>query len=948
MIPALCARFRSLGLGVNTRRTPYQARPILAAPLRRFSTLPDAFRTQKCRIEQTLRASGVLTSGQQLEDFLERNKLAGKGEQVFSIMDRATRFLAHAGTKFYPDSAAAERYHRQFLHHVSNFEIILGSPILTNAGRRDTKSVSSCSIPPVKLSSMTRSEIAKMVESYHTRGMGTGFCLDDVADPVEMVKQLNHIAVTEVQEGKIERSVGNMGVLSIDHPSVLAFIRIKQDNPQIKEWKFNLSVNFTDAFFAALKQGLSFTLKNGQLVDPWQIMRQVAESAHATGDPGLIFMDRINALNRTPQAGEYKTVVPCGEVSLFEGEVCQFSYLNLPRFIVGTEIDKDALRSAVHTLVHLLDNAVEANIERMPNEQSATIISSVRRIGIGVCGLAEVFQNLGLAYGSPEARELASDLMSFINFESKWASVALARDRGPFALFNHPQTRKELFIEPFARHPSRFVSTEDWQRLRTFFQACSIRNMATTILPPTGRSSLIAGVTGSIEPAFRLVADPVFKNALQRHCEGIDVDFDAVSEQVQKTGSVQETSLPPSVKDIFKTALEITPQEHVAMTAAVQKHIDEGISKTVNLPHDATVDDVAEVFLSAYDSGLKGITVYRDGSRTFQPKALNTNQDSMTIEDRIYGPVQVSARIATLLNSEPVSRLKKVHQNGTNYLVDPRQTTTRYEHSVGTLMLAQLLGGNESMQIAALLHDISHTAFSHVTDLVFFNSKQNYHDLIREKYLGSSEVQQVLQQCGIGPAELACETIPMVKGAGINVDRLDYAIRDLSTVNRIFQPEYSSIVNNLTVDADGAIICKDLSTARLIFAKFLEANLEIYFNPLNEVATLVMATILRAMLREGYLTEQDLLTYDDMVIEKILESPFRDIFLGIKPDMSFSISDTETKYYIARKLRYVNPRIIGMPGHLTDHCPESRKQLESYLSTPTKVYYHIPILGDLQ
>lgn len=864
-------------------------------------------------------------------------------------------FIAKAGEKFY-GPRQTENHRRRFLELVCNFKLILGSPILTNAGRTVLKSISACSIPAIKLSTQTHEQISKIVGSYHTRGMGTGFCLDDLDNQIEMVKYLNDLAIKEVQTGQIERSVGNMGVLSIDHPQVLAFISLKRDNPQIKEWKFNLSVNLTDKFLTALNNNELFPLKNGELVNPQVVMMEIAECAHATGDPGIVFMDRINQLNRVPHVGRYKTVVPCGEVSLFDGEVCQFSYLNLPSFLKNNTIDRDELRFAIHAAVLLLDNAVEANIQRMPNEQSAEIISSLRRIGIGVCGFAEVLQAMGLPYGSEKARELASDLMSFINFESKWASIVLAKQRGPFKLFDHPETRKDLFIQPFQNHPTNFVSKEDWDQLAKFFKTYMIRNLATTILPPSGRSSLIAGVTGSIEPPFRLVADSACKSALERQCRlhGCDVNLQQIYEHINTVGSIQDTALSPTIKEIFKTAIEIAPEDHLLMAKAFQQHVDEGISKTVNLPRDATVDDVRKVFMIAYDLKLKGITVYRNGSREFQPKSLTitpgTSMPSQIIQDRIYGDLPVSKRVAKLLESKLVARLKQVHQNGTNFLIDPRQSTSRYEHSVGTLALTIMLGGDESTQIAALLHDISHTAFSHVIDLVFANTSQNYHDLMREKFLSSPEAHQTLKECVITPKELSCHSIPMVKGECLNVDRLDYAIRDLLRVNRIYHPEYSSILNNLVVDKDGKIKCKNVDTARLIFNKFIEANLEIYFNAKAEVAAIVMAKILQSMLRQNLIVEEDFFSTDDAMIAKILQSPFKSIFEKIEPEIECYPSTTATNYPAAlRKIRYVNPQIVGIQGNLTDHCQDSKKRLHTYLTTtPTKVFYQIPILEKLQ
>lgn len=905
------------------------------------------FLTQIECIEKTLLASGLLSKGKKLEDFMHTNRLADKGESVFDVFSRTTCFLAKAGQSFY-GFEEIEKHQKIFFNHISNFEIILGSPILTNAGRRAKKSISACSIPPVKLSEMDLDQISRIVSDYHTRGMGTGFCLDDLEDPVKMVKYLNHLAIEEVQRGDIERSVGNMGVLSIHHPKVLEFIRVKTDNPEIKEWKFNLSVNLTNAFMEAWKRGESFTLSDGSITDAKMLMRQIADSAHASGDPGVIFMGKVNELNRVPQMGSYKAVVPCGEVSLFEGEVCQFAYLNIIRFIDPTKsygLDREALKKAIQSAVLLLDNAVESNIQCMPNEQSAEIISNLRRIGIGLCGFSEFLQLLGVPYDSEEGLLCASNLMSFINLESKRASVALAKERGAFKLFHHEKTLKSLFLAPFKEYPTALAPLEEWKEVENAFFTFGIRNLSTTILPPSGRSSIIAGVTASIEPPFRLMATPLLEASLKNQCEkyGYSGDLEAVLDIVKKQGSLQNSDLPPEIKAIFKTASEISPEGHIKMTAAFQQYIDEGISKTVNLQHEASIEEVEKIYGLAYELNLKGLTIYRDGCRIFQPKALSSHSTELQLIDPIYGPVKVSARIAALLESPLLQRLKGLHQNGIAYLIDSRQATSRYEHSVGAMILAKKLGGDESVQIAALLHDISHTAFSHIADLIFENPQQSYHDDLREDFLQTPLAKETIAAFQITEKELACDKIPMIKGKGINVDRLDYCIRDLWKVGGIYHPEYSSILNNLVLNQDGEIVCKDIHTARLIFNKFIQVNKDVYFNPQIEAAGMVLSHILREMLNSQEISTADLFSTDELLIRKIQSSRFRSVFEGIGPSMPFEVRETSCKGYkpLHRKLRYLDPQVKGFEGVLTTFCEESKRILDTYLKTPCCSYFSL-------
>ncbi|MBM3194370.1 MAG: HD domain-containing protein, partial [Chlamydiae bacterium] len=761
----------------------------------------------------------------------------------------------------------------------------------------------------------------------------------------EMVRYLNQVAMAEVQKGVIERSCGNMGVLSIHHPKVLSFIRVKQESPDIKDWKFNLSVNITDAFIDALQKKEPFTLSDGQKVDPEMLMSLIAENAHATGDPGLIFMDRINRLNRVPHMGRYETVVPCGEVSLFSGEVCQFSYLNLPKFLIEDQMDWNALKDSIHTIMVILDNAVEVNIERMPTELSREMISNLRRVGIGICGFSELLQAKGLSYGSIEAQNFALELMSFINLESKKASVELARQRGPFPAFRHVSTRMELFTEPFQKVPTRVASEKDWEKLNYEIQQVGIRNLSTTIIPPSGRSSLMAGSTASIEPPFSLVVDERLKKTIGRQAiqEGYFADLGSVYDCIQKTGSLQQSALPLAIKRIYRTALEMSPEDHMSMTSAFQTHTDEGISKTVNLKEDSSVEEVNRVFVSAICAqNMKGITIYRNNSRSLQPKTLSTSsKDPNMVIDSIYGPVQVSQKISKLLASPLLERLKKISQNGVAYLVDPRQSTSRYEHSVGVMALAKMLGATEMEQIQALLHDVSHTPFSHLIDLVYQYESQDYHERHKMRFLSQKWVQKALLDCGISENDLKENSSKFFQKKGINIDRIDYMIRDLKAVGRIFQPEYSLILNNLVIE-DGGIKCRDIGTARLLFEKFLEVNEKVYFDPNVEAASAAFTTLIQKMLKSGQLKEEDFERNEQEILDLIKNSPYQAEFAKIGPESFKGCSlEKNSRPPILRKLRFIDPEIQGLKGTLTDLDHQARLQLKEYLvKTPKEVYYH--------
>lgn len=312
------------------------------------------------------------------------------------------------------------------------------------------------------------------------------------------------------------------------------------------------------------------------------------------------------------------------------------------------------------------------------------------------------------------------------------------------------------------------------------------------------------------------------------------------------------------------------------------------------------------------------------------------------ITDALYGTVGISNRILNIIKSPLLGRLKSVHQNGTNFLVDKRQTTTRYEHSIGALALTSILGGEESKQTAALLHDVSHTVFSHVIDLVFANREQNYHDLIRKNFLESPFAKSIITEFSISEQELDCEAVPMVKakGAKLNVDRIDYCLRDLHTVGLISRRDCLSIVHNLSVDRDGEVKCNSIEAARDIFKRFIQVNQMVYFDPKAESAAVAVSWIMNQMFQKQIISEKHLFVREDQLIAMIQNSAFGKLFEEINPGLP-CFAGKGFCPPVLRKLRYVDPCIVGESGKLTDHCEASKKILEEYLKTPKTVHYRI-------
>ena len=454
--------------------------------------------------------------------------------------------------------------------------------------------------------------------------MGTGFNVDDTEDPVAILELLNEFAVAEVSEGLIERPVGNMGILSVEHPKALEFAASKTQSATT-DWKFNISLNITREFITAYQRQEPYLSAYGHEIDPQTYLLEIAKHASQTGDPGVVFMHRYENDNKTPQLGQYVSVAPCSEVALLNGEVCHFAYLNLVEFLNNrSQIDYSQLRESIQIATLILDNAIELTIKNSPTPETAWVIKQIRKIGVGVCGFSDLLSAMGVPYHSLEASLIAEDLISFINYESKCASVDLAIQRGPFPAFTDSQTKKDLIISQFANKTTRTVTVHQWEQLNLAILKYGIRNIATLILPPTGRSALLAGVSTSIEPHFRLLLNPSFEKSFIYQCQQANYqgDIKAQLNIIKNTGSCRATDVPECVKQVFLTCLELTPEAHLAITTACMKFTDESISKTINLPNETPSEEVARIYMQAYEAGLKGISVYVNGCRKSQPKKL--------------------------------------------------------------------------------------------------------------------------------------------------------------------------------------------------------------------------------------------------------------------------------------------------------------------------------------
>ena len=542
--------------------------------------------------------------------FMKRSKILGKNETYKDMVDRVFSALAQEGQIFGATKEDTTSLKECLSYLFINRYIVPGTPILMNAGQCNDKPLSACSVPPVNVG-LSKKEILSLVSDYQRKGMGTGFNFDYSDDPVSNLFFLNNLSVKETEREELERPAASMAILSIDHPKIREFASCKSGKYKDTDWKFNISINMTGKFLNTIRGDDKHILKDGKEVSAIDLLYEIVCNAYECGDPGLVFLERFEQYNITPHLGRYVSFAPCGEIAMANGETCQFSYINLANFVEDQNIDYALLGETVEMSVELLDNALEITARNIGNERSAELIRMKRKIGVGVCGFSDMLLSLELPYDSEEALSFAEDLMSFINYHSKLSSVALAEKRGPFPAFDDPETRKDLIVGRYLNLNSNTVRDREWKQLEDKIYSSGIRNVSTTAIPPTGKSSLIIGASPSIEPLFRLSLDDVRNYLSENSIKPVD-----------QTGSCQKTDFPERIKNIYKTCLELSPEAHLKMVAAFQKYTDESIAKTVNLPNNCTPEDIMRIYLLAYDLGLKGITVFRDGCKK-QPIKLS-------------------------------------------------------------------------------------------------------------------------------------------------------------------------------------------------------------------------------------------------------------------------------------------------------------------------------------
>lgn len=596
--------------------------------------------------------------------YLKRDKNGNCIETPQDMFRRVADTIASGDLEFGKTSKDVQNLSDRFYNAITHRYFMPNSPTLMNAGR-DLGQLAACFVLPIDDSLESIFETIKNTALIHQSGGGTGFSFSRLrpknsvvrstlgvsSGPVSFMEVFN--AATEaVKQGGTRRGA-NMGILRVDHPDIIEFINCKSDNNKLNN--FNISVAITDKFMEAYLNGKDYDLINPQnneavgRMDAGAVFDLIIDSAWKNGEPGIVFIDKMNKDNPTPQIGKIESTNPCGEVPLLPYEACNLGSINLGLMVKEQDgefvVDWNLLENTVRTAMRFLDNVIVVNNYPLP--QISEMVQNNRKIGLGVMGWADMLMQMGIAYNSEEGTSLATDIMSFIDYISKDESVEMAKERGCFNNFKGSVYEdSNYFSKKFAGKTSLKVNDKMWAQLDKDVQKYGLRNATTTCIAPTGTISMIAGASGGIEPLFGLVfsrlimdgtelleVNPVFEKYMKTH----GLYTEDLMNKIAKCGSVAHIEeLPDEVKRIFVTAHDISPYWHVKMQAAFQQFTDNAVSKTVNFIESATREDIKKTYILAYKNNLKGITVYRNNSRQFQP--MNLEKAKKTIEIKPIEP----------------------------------------------------------------------------------------------------------------------------------------------------------------------------------------------------------------------------------------------------------------------------------------------------------------------
>lgn len=554
--------------------------------------------------------------------YLRRDERRQIIETPRELFERVAKSVAGPDREFHDFDVLQST--RDFFKVMTRLWFLPNSPTLMNAGT-SIQQLSACFVLPIEDVMESIFDSIKYTALIHKSGGGTGFSFSKLRPKGDVVQTTGGIAsgpisfmevfnaATNVIKQGGKRRGANMGILRVDHPDIMEFITCK-DNEQALT-NFNISVGITDAFMKAVEKGADYSLINPRdgkpvrEIEARSVFNLITMMAWKNGEPGIVFLDRINQENPTPEVGQIEATNPCGEQPLLPWESCNLGSINLAKMLRDGEIDWGRLEFVARTSVHFLDNVITAN--KYPLGKIEEMTKANRKIGLGVMGFADMLLNLNIPYNSQEALALSEKVMGFIQKTARETSVQLGTSRGSF-----PNFEKSIWAKKYP----------------------AMRNATVTTIAPTGTIGIIAGASSGVEPLFAISFTR--RHVLEEGSELVELNpiFEARAQRegfynedtmrlVARHGSIQKiTEIPEAVRRVFVTALDITPEDHIRMQAAFQKYTDNAVSKTVNFPRSATVDDVSEVYRLAYKLGCKGVTIYRDQSR--EEQVLNIEEAS--------------------------------------------------------------------------------------------------------------------------------------------------------------------------------------------------------------------------------------------------------------------------------------------------------------------------------
>ncbi|WP_302762311.1 vitamin B12-dependent ribonucleotide reductase [Christensenella hongkongensis] len=549
--------------------------------------------------------------------YLKKDADGKPTEKPDDLFKRVAQAIAQAD-KEYDLDADVKQTQDIFYEMMSSLKFMPNSPTLMNAGR-PLGQLSACFVLPIADSMEDIFDAVKNAALIHKSGGGTGFSFSRLrgagssvnstggvaSGPVSFMKVFNS-ATEAVKQGGTRRGA-NMGILRVDHPDIIDFIQCKKNTTEITN--FNISVGITEEFMKAVNEKREYSLidphskKEVKKLYAPEVFDLIVTMAWTNGEPGIVFLDRINRDNPVPKLGEVESTNPCGEQPLLPYESCNLGSINLDALMVKKggeyELDYDEFRKTIKNAVHFLDNVIAVN--NYPLKEIRDMTLSTRKIGLGLMGFADILYKLKIPYNSGEAIELAEKVMKFLRDTAREESCELAKQRGTFPTYDESIFKSQGLVQ---------------------------RNATVTTIAPTGTISIICGASSGIEPIFGLsyirnVMDndellethPYFEQVMKER----GLYSKELMSKIAKEGTIAHMEeIPQDIRDVFVTAHDITPDSHVRMQAAFQKYTDNAVSKTVNFPREATKEDVRKVYELAYDLGLKGVTIYRDGSRDAQ------------------------------------------------------------------------------------------------------------------------------------------------------------------------------------------------------------------------------------------------------------------------------------------------------------------------------------------